>query len=90
MITMYIPVTRDGTVVPPNTRAQGNLTRWYICETNVAYHYMTLGWLLGDNSVSENPSFQGRHEEGLCLERGETQKMDGIATKVYGVLNEKE
>jgi hypothetical protein len=53
---MYIPTTEDDTVVPSNNVVQTNLTRWYVCETNVGYQYTTLAWLLGSGSVPDNPS----------------------------------
>ncbi len=53
---MYIPSAGDDTVVPPNITARANLTRWYVCETNVGYNYTTLAWLLGGDAVPENPS----------------------------------
>ena len=53
---MYIPSTGNDMVVPPNIMARENLTRWYVCETNVEYQYTTLAWLLGSDSVPENPS----------------------------------
>jgi hypothetical protein len=53
---MYIPAIGDDTVVPQNATARANLTRWYVCETNVRYRYTTLAWLLGNDSVPENPS----------------------------------
>src|SRR5579871_3750417 len=53
---MYIPAGGDDMLVPPNTNAPPNLTRWYVCETNVGYNYTTLAWLLGDDSLPENSS----------------------------------
>lgn len=53
---LYVPVYLDDTVTPPTDSTQRNLTRWYICETNISgYVYPTLNWLLG-NGKPENPS----------------------------------
>lgn len=53
---LYIPSYLDDTVVPPAyIEPSANLTRWYICETNAGYDYVTLAWLMGDGTP-ENPS----------------------------------
>lgn len=32
--------------------------RWFICETYVGYNYTTLAWVLGKNSIPQNPTCQ--------------------------------
>ncbi|RKF64967.1 hypothetical protein OnM2_014035 [Erysiphe neolycopersici] len=32
--------------------------RWFICETYVGYKYTTLAWVLGKNSIPQNPTCQ--------------------------------
>ena len=45
----------DDTITPPAEVPTFYFDRWYICETNAGYDYITLAWVLGD-TTPENPS----------------------------------
>jgi hypothetical protein len=53
---MAVPGYIDDTVTPPAYHMV-NYYRWYICDTNAGYNYVTAAWVLGDKPP-QNPSCQ--------------------------------
>ncbi|KAG0645496.1 hypothetical protein D0Z07_8543 [Hyphodiscus hymeniophilus] len=51
---LFIPSFTNDQVTPP-TFEENVFDRWYICNTNVGYNYITVAWALGD-AAPQNPS----------------------------------